>query len=152
MALSIVYPDDDPNVERELHDLRRFLPETSPSSSAGAPQSITMQRSMQQALFLLKTLPNFRSNSQRFAQPGHENEQLQKEARAEGQLERPPYDVTERTLLAGTLSENTRRKIAALNLAPSRAQHAKQDEMPIIDKYSTYSRHLENKGILSLTS
>ena len=26
MALSIVYPDDDPNVERELHDLRRFLP------------------------------------------------------------------------------------------------------------------------------
>jgi len=26
VALSIVYPDDDPNVERELHDLRRFLP------------------------------------------------------------------------------------------------------------------------------
>ena len=26
MALSIVYPDDDPNVERELHGLRRFLP------------------------------------------------------------------------------------------------------------------------------
>ncbi len=26
VALSIVYPDDDPNVERELQDLRRFLP------------------------------------------------------------------------------------------------------------------------------
>jgi MerR family transcriptional regulator, light-induced transcriptional regulator len=26
VALSIIYPDDDPNVERELHDLRRFLP------------------------------------------------------------------------------------------------------------------------------
>jgi MerR family transcriptional regulator, light-induced transcriptional regulator len=26
VALSILYPDDDPNVERELHDLRRFLP------------------------------------------------------------------------------------------------------------------------------
>jgi DNA-binding transcriptional MerR regulator/methylmalonyl-CoA mutase cobalamin-binding subunit len=26
VALSIVYPDDDPNVEHELHDLRRFLP------------------------------------------------------------------------------------------------------------------------------
>ena len=26
VALSIVYPDDDPNVESELHDLRRFLP------------------------------------------------------------------------------------------------------------------------------
>ena len=26
VALSIVYPDDDPNVERELHDLRRLLP------------------------------------------------------------------------------------------------------------------------------
>ncbi len=26
VALSIVYPDDDPNVERELYDLRRFLP------------------------------------------------------------------------------------------------------------------------------
>jgi MerR family transcriptional regulator, light-induced transcriptional regulator len=25
-ALSVVYPPDDPNVERELHDLRRFLP------------------------------------------------------------------------------------------------------------------------------
>jgi DNA-binding transcriptional MerR regulator len=28
VALSIVYPEDDPNVERELHDLRRFLPKT----------------------------------------------------------------------------------------------------------------------------
>jgi MerR family transcriptional regulator, light-induced transcriptional regulator len=26
VALSIVYPEDDPNVEQELHDLRRFLP------------------------------------------------------------------------------------------------------------------------------
>ena len=26
VALSLVYPDGDPNVERELHDLRRFLP------------------------------------------------------------------------------------------------------------------------------
>ncbi len=26
VALSVVYPDDDPNVERELYDLRRFLP------------------------------------------------------------------------------------------------------------------------------
>lgn len=26
VALSVVYPDDDPNVERELQDLRRFLP------------------------------------------------------------------------------------------------------------------------------
>ena len=27
VALSIVYPDDDPNLERELRDLRRFLPQ-----------------------------------------------------------------------------------------------------------------------------
>ncbi len=26
VVLSIIYPEDDPNVERELHDLRRFLP------------------------------------------------------------------------------------------------------------------------------
>ena len=26
VALSIIYPADDPNLERELHDLRRFLP------------------------------------------------------------------------------------------------------------------------------
>jgi DNA-binding transcriptional MerR regulator/methylmalonyl-CoA mutase cobalamin-binding subunit len=35
VTLSIIYPEDDPNVERELHDLRRFLPETTTILAGG---------------------------------------------------------------------------------------------------------------------
>ena len=49
VALSIVYPDDDPNLAEELIDLRRFLPGSKKCWLADAPRPVIRLRSPQSA-------------------------------------------------------------------------------------------------------